>query len=345
MTVELRDPTRIQPLRLPLAPGWILLVLVLVAYPLVATSFWTMQIGAQALILGTVALSLMFLGGYGGMVSMAQMTVAGLAGYFLAMLGGANGGLGLGWPWWIALPGAVVGATAVATLIGILSVRTEGIYTIMITLAIAVATFYFAQQNWTIFNGFNGFAGLAPPALFGLDWRAPLPFYYLSLAIAAGAFAAVTYLARSTFGLTVQAIRDNPRRMRALGYDVTLHRVAAYALAGFIAALGGVLSLWYNGRISPGSIAIGPVINILIIAVIGGLNRPLGPFIGALLFVLLQNFAIDLIDRERFNLIIGGGFLIIVLASPDGLLGLWERARRSFQRSQSGVRNPQRHQR
>jgi len=141
------------------------------------------------------------------------------------------------------------------------------------------------------------------------------------------AFGGVAYFVRTPFGIALQGIRDNPRRMRALGFDVTLHRVAAHALAGFVAAVGGVLWVWYNGRISPGTIGTGAMINVLIVAVLGGLRQPLGAFLGALVFVLLQNFAIDLVDRERFNLVIGGVFLAVVLFSPDGLLGLWQRLR------------------
>jgi branched-chain amino acid transport system permease protein len=115
--------------------------------------------------------------------------------------------------------------------------------------------------------------------------------------------------------------------MNSLGFHVTAHRVAAYAVAGVIAAVGGILLVWYNSLISPGTVGTGALINILIIAVLGGMGHPIGPFIGALVFVLLQNFAIDLVDRERFNLVIGGVFLAIVLFSPDGLLGLWEKLR------------------
>jgi branched-chain amino acid transport system permease protein len=100
-----------------------------------------------------------------------------------------------------------------------------------------------------------------------------------------------------------------------------------------MAAVGGVLLVWYNNRISPGSMNTGAMINILIIAVLGGMKHPVGAFVGAILFVLLQNFAIDLVDRERFNLVIGGVFLLIVLFSPDGLLGLWAKLR-----SRLGVR-------
>ena len=140
------------------------------------------------------------------------------------------------------------------------------------------------------------------------------------------------YIVRAPFGMALQGIRDNPRRMAALGFNVNAHRIAAHALAGFIASVAGILFIYYNARISPGTLGMGAMLNILIIAVLGGLRHPIGAFIGALLFVLLQNFAIDLVDRERFNLVIGGVFLAVVLFSPDGLLGLWQRLRQSGSR-------------
>ena len=132
-----------------------------------------------------------------------------------------------------------------------------------------------------------------------------VPFYYLALFWAVAGYAFVRYLARTPFGVALQGVRDNPRRMEALGFDVTAHRIAAYAVAGLIAAVGGILLVWYNGLITPGSVGTYWLINILIIAVLGGMRHPIGPFIGAVVFVLLQNFAIDLVDRERFNLLIG----------------------------------------
>lgn len=311
-----------------LHPAAVVVALFLLAYPAFTSDFFTYQIGAYSLILGTIALSLMMLAGYGGMVSLAQLTVAGLAGYLMAILGeNSVGVMGLGWPWWLTVVVSVLGAALFSTFIGAISVRTEGIYIIMITLAIAVAFFYFVRQNYTLFNGFTGYAGVEPPTLFGVYWRDPVPFYYLSLTVAVGFLWAVFYASRSTFGLSLQAIRDNPRRMRALGFNVGFHRVVAYFFSGIIAGTGGVLMVWFNGRISPGSVGVDVIIDILVIAVIGGLRNPIGPFLGAIVFVLLQNFAIDLIDRERFNTVIGLAFLLIVLFSPDGLLGLWERFR------------------
>ncbi|MBL7210811.1 MAG: branched-chain amino acid ABC transporter permease [Desulfobacteraceae bacterium] len=307
---------------------WHVLVFVfLLVYPWIASPFWTVQIGAQSLILGMIALSLTFLAGYGGMVSLAQVSVAGCAGYTVAVLGVNSFNMGLGWPWLAAVILAIVIATLFGTLIGAISVQTTGIYTIMITLAIAVGFYYFARQNYNILNGWNGFAGLKPPVIGGVNWRDPVPFYYLSLAVVAVAYFVVVYLRRSTFGLSLQGIRDNDRRMQALGFNVRAHRILAYTVAALIASFGGVLMIWLNGRISPGSIGIGPTIDILVIAVIGGLGHPVGAFIGAVLFTLLENFAIDLIASERFNLLIGAVFLAIVLFSPDGLLGLWQKLR------------------
>ena len=305
------------------------------AYPFFATPFFTFQIGAQSLALGLIALSLIFLGGYGGMVSLAQMTVAGFAAYMLAIFGtSSNVAISLGWPWWLALIVAISLATLVAAGIGWLSVRTEGIYTIMITLAVGVAFFYLAQQNYTVFNGFQGLSKIAAPELGGIDFREPVPFYFVALGCALAGYFLVKHLVRAPFGVAVQGIRDNPRRMESLGYHVTAHRVAAYAVAGLLAAIGGVLMVWYNGRISPGTVNLAQMISILIIAVLGGMKHPIGAFIGAVVYVLLQNFAIDLFVRERFNLVIGGVFLAIVLFSPDGLLGLWAKLRSSLGRTQ-----------
>jgi branched-chain amino acid transport system permease protein len=316
-------------------PRHLVVLAAVVAYPFLASPFFTYQIGAQSLALGLIALSLTFLGGYGGMVSLAQMTVAGLAGYLVAIFGTSSMvSISLGWPWWLAVPFALLGAMVFAAAVGWLSVRTEGIYTIMITLAIGVAFFYLAQQNYTVFNGFQGLSKIAAPELAGIDFREPVPFYFVALGCALAGYFLVKHLVRAPFGIALQGIRDNPRRMASLGYHVTAHRVAAYAVAGLLAAVGGVLMVWYNGRISPGTVNLAQMISILIIAVLGGMKHPIGAFVGGVVYVLLQNFAIDLFVRERFNLVIGGVFLAIVLFSPDGLLGLWAKLRSSLGRTQ-----------
>jgi branched-chain amino acid transport system permease protein len=327
-----------QPARLAFAefdnPAAWAVAIILLIMPLIANGFFLIEIFATTLILGTIALSLMFLAGYGGMVSLMQLTIAGFAGYMVAVFGvSGSANISLGWPWWLATPMALVLATAFGTLGGALAVRTEGIYTIMITLAIGAAFYYFTNQNWAIFNGHTGINTIATPHFWGVDWRADIPFYYVTLATAALCYFAVLYLSRAPFGLALQGVRDNPRRMAALGFNVNAHRVAAYAFAAFVAALAGVLQVWNYRQISPGSVAVERCIDILIIAIVGGITRPVGAFIGAFIFVILRTFALDFLvhiglDGNRFRLLIGIGFLAIVFWSSDGVIGLWERWRR-----------------
>ncbi len=315
--------------------GWWAAILVLLTMPAWANDFILFQVMGWTFILGIIALSLMFLAGYGGMVSLIQMSVAAMAGYMVAILGTSGmTGISLGLPWWLYIPVAMIVAAIFGTVVGALAVRTEGIYTIMITLAIASAFFYFTRQNYAIFNGYSGFNLVVPPQLFGVDWRQPLPFYYLTLGCAAVCYAVVVYVSRSPFGLALQGVRDKPRRMAALGFNVTAHRVAAYTFASVVAAVGGILLVWQNAQISPGTAGIPAVIDILVIAVVGGISRPIGPFIGALIYVLLRTFSPDVLTAfdlsgERFKLLIGLGFLAVVFFSPDGVLGLWDRWRDS----------------
>ncbi len=303
----------------------------LLIMPAIASDFILVQVFGWAMILGIIALSLMFLAGYGGMVSLAQMTVAGVSGYMITVFGVSSlPTISLFWPWWVAAPIAIVIAVIFGTLTGLLSSRTEGIYTIMITLAIAAAFFYLTLQNWPIFNGFAGFTTIPAPIAFGINWKHPIPLYYLILFFAALSYLVVVYISRAPFGLALQGVRDNPRRMEAIGYNVTAHRVAAYAFAALIASIGGILMVWLNNQISPGSNGIEASIDLLIIAVVGGLGHPIGAFVGAIIYVILRTFALDALvavglDGRRFQTLIGLGFLIIVLFSPDGVIGLWRR--------------------
>jgi branched-chain amino acid transport system permease protein len=314
-------------------PAAAIVAVILLVMPLLVNGFILFQIFSWSFILGMIGLSLMFLAGYGGMVSLAQMTIAGFSGYMVAIFGVSGvATISLGWPWWLAAPMALALATLFGTITGALAVRTVGIYTIMITLAIASAFFYFVNQNYAIFNGHTGINSIATPQFWGVDWRSPIPFYYVTLGFAAICYWAAGYLARAPFGLALQGIRDNPRRMAALGFNVNAHRVAAYVFASLVAAIAGILLVWSNGQISPGSVGVDNAIDILVIAVVGGISRPIGPFIGALIFVILRTFALDFLvaiglDGNRFRLLVGIGFLVIVFWSPDGVIGLWMRWR------------------
>jgi branched-chain amino acid transport system permease protein len=303
---------------------WILLLVL----PENVAGFWTANIFGRALAYGVVALSLTFLATYGGFVSLAQTMVAGIAGYALAMtVQGAVPVVVGGLPYALAVPVALAAATVGGLLVGAISVRTKDIYLLMITLALAMGFSRFVESNIDWFNGYEGIRNVVGPDVFGIPFRDPFVFYYATALTAAALYLGVLYVVRTPFGLVLQGIRDNPRRVAALGYHVGLHRIAAFGLAGFIAGCGGVLTTIYNIGISPGSVGLGATINILIVAVIGGLGHPVGAFVGSLAFAVLDTFAATIYDRDRFNTLVGLVFLGIVLVSPDGLTGILRRLR------------------
>jgi branched-chain amino acid transport system permease protein len=298
-----------------------------VTAPLYLTSYWVGQLLTQMLFLGIAAASLIFLSAYGGMVSLAQVSVYGIAGFVLgnATTNGNTKGLNLGWsPWWGILVG-IAFAVAMALLFGALANRSVGIYFLMITLTYSViANLFFGQV--TDVSGFGGISGIPAPSAIGNVDAHTNRLYYVALVVALLVYALLRYLVRTPFGLTLQGVRDDPVRMSSLGYNVPLHRTIAFAFAGFIAAIGGVLFVWWNGHIDPASIDLGATIDLLVIAVIGGLYRLEGAWVGALFFVIINNYSqrIGFIG-PRFHTLIGAIFLVIVVVSPGGLIGLWER--------------------
>ena len=301
--------------------------------PLVFTDFFVSVILTKSLWLGIAAASLIFLSAYGGMVSLAQVGIYGVAGMTFANLVVADGGAAAAWSPWIATIAALVVATLVGLGFGAIAARSVGIYFLMITLAFSVLVFYFFSQV-TELSGFGGVNNLDLPSLVGNPGLDPVPLYYTTLGAAVIVFVGLRYASRTPFGLALQGLRDEPNRMRALGFNVTLHRILAFTLAAFVAAIAGVLSVWYNRRISPGSINLAQTIDVLIIAVVGGLYRLEGAWVGALTYALLDNYSREwtptvggVLGPERFNTILGVVFLVIVLLSPGGLVGLWERGR------------------
>ena len=306
-----------------------LLALILAAVgPVIFSTYWISFILTQVFFLGIVAASLIFLSAYGGMVSLAQVSVFGIAGFVLGnvVTHGNSKGLNLGWNPWIGVVLGVAIATSIALVFGALGSRSSGIYFLMITLTYAVIANLFFGQVAT-FSGFGGISGIAAPGLIGNVNDHPNRLYYAALACALLVYAAITYIVRTPFGLTLQGVRDDPVRMSSLGYNVPLHRMIAFGFGGFLASVAGVLFVWWNGHIDPASIDIGATLDVLVICVIGGLYRLEGAWLGAFAFVLIQNYVrtdnLPVIGGT-FHTIVGAIFLVIVLISPGGLMGIWD---------------------
>jgi branched-chain amino acid transport system permease protein len=289
-------------------------LLVVLLVPQLFSTFVASSIGVQSLVLGIAAASIIFLNAVVGMVSLAQTALAGIAAYTAAKLAVEQGVD----PWIAALVGVAV-TVVIALLFGAVASRSEGIYFLMITLASAVITYYFFSQV-TAFGSHEGINGVTPPALLGKPFVDPTGMYYAALISSVVIYLLVRYLRRTPFGYALQGVRDESVRMRALGFNVPLLRSAAFAVGAFIAAIGGVLLVWYNGSISPGTIDLTRTIHLLTIAVIGGLGRLEGAWLGAVLFTIVQTYLPAYTDR--FETLIGLVFLAVVLASPGGIAGI-----------------------
>jgi branched-chain amino acid transport system permease protein len=307
--------------------------------PLIFNDYWLDSILTQTLIFGMGAASLIFLSAYGGMISLAQTAVMGIAGYALGNMvsvGGAGGeskGLLLGWDPTLSLVLAVVLTTFIALVFGAVASRSYGIYFLMLTLTFGVvANLFFGSV--TKLGGFSPIAGIDAhaPGWVGDIVNDRERLYYIALGCALVAYLAIRYLVRTPFGLSLQGIRDEPIRAASLGYTVPLHRMLAFTFAGLLAAVAGVLAAWWNGQISPDVVGLNATISLLVMAVIGGLARIEGAWLGALAFIVINNEATNRIPSGglpviggTFNTVIGFIFLAIVLVSPDGLMGIWER--------------------
>ena len=304
-------------------PG-LVLVLVLAVAPLLFSDFYLSQVITKALWLGIAAASLIFLAAYVGMVSLGQVALYGIAGFTMANLVAADGGSPTAWSPWPATVAGILAAVGVGLFIGAIASRSYGIYFLMITLAVGVLAFYFFAQV-TQLSGFGGVNNVTRPGIVSNPVRDPQNLFYIALVTSAAVYLFVRYLARTPFGLALQGVRDDPSRMRALGYNVPLLRMLAFGLGALIASFAGILSVWWNTRISPGSIDLTRTIDVLVIAVIGGLYRLEGAWVGAFVFAALDNWTRGLdIVGQRFNTVVGAIFLIIVLLSPGGLMGIWQ---------------------
>ena len=314
------------------------LVLAILA-PAVFSSFWLNSILTQALILGIGAASLIFLSAYGGMISLAQTGLIGIAGYALANMvtkdvpGGETKGLLLGWDPTLALIAAVLLTVAIGLVFGAVASRSYGIYFLMLTLTYTVIAFLFVGSV-TLIGGFSPVAGVDQytPGFIGDIANDRQRLYYIVLITAVFSYLLVRYLVRTPFGISLQGIRDDPVRMASLGYHVSLHRTLAFGIGAFLAALSGVLYAWWFGQLSPTTMGLDATIQLLIIAVIGGLRRIEGAWIGAIAFLTINNEITNRIPSSglpviggTFNTVIGFIFLAIVIVSPDGLMGLWDR--------------------
>jgi branched-chain amino acid transport system permease protein len=312
--------------------GAVVLLAVLFPFLVDRPRFWLPNIGVRSIWLGIIAMSLVFLNRYVGLLSLAQVTIAGVAAYGVGyVVVSLQQDFLLG-----ALVGLAAG-TAAAFVIAIVAARTKAIYFLMITLAIGQVFYSWASQSIEFTNARRGLAPVARPDWGIIDLRDITTFYYFALALGILCYLLCRYVAGSTFGLNLQGVRDSPERMKALGYNVNSYRIAATTFAGFIASIGGILLVLDRAQVDPDVVSLGSTLDVLVVAVVGGVGSLGGVFAGAVLLTLLTNFAQNLTDR--YMTLTGLVFILVLLFAPAGLAGIGKQVKRLIGRRRSAAQD------
>ena len=307
--------------------GSALVAVALLLPPFVAGDFY-INLASQILIAAIFALSLNLLVGFGGMTSLGHASYLGVAAYLSALLTSRYG-----FDHGTAALLSILGTIVMAAFFGVIALRATGLGFLMITLALSQVLWGLAYRMSGITNGDNGLAGLTRPAPFGISLESAASFYWFALTIAVFAFATMAIFVSSSFGSSLKGVRDQPRRMAALGFNPWMIRWITFIYAGFWGGIAGLLYVYYNKYIHPTSLSTTSSAEALLGVIAGGSGTLGGPAVGAALVLLLKNYASAYI--ERWNMLLGLVFLFIVLVMPTGIvpglqkLTAWFRGRSS----------------
>ncbi|HZE60952.1 MAG TPA: branched-chain amino acid ABC transporter permease [Burkholderiales bacterium] len=300
---------------------WIVALVLAAALPLVAGEYY-INLASQIVIFAVFAASINLLLGYGGLPTLGHAAYLGVGAYVSALLQ-----LKLHYANWLAAPIAVAATTAMGCAFGLIALRATGLGFLMLTLALSQVLWGTAYRWVSMTDGDNGLRGLARPTPFGLDLNQAMPFYYFALIIGVLSIWMMARFVASPFGVTLKGARDQPRRMSALGYDVWLIRWITFIYASFWGAVSGLLFVYYHKYIHPVSLSLANSAEGLLAVIAGGSGTLAGPLVGAAIVLLLKNWVSAYI--ERWNMLLGFVFVLIVVFMPEGVVPgfhrLWKR--------------------
>lgn len=263
-----------------------------------------------ALVYGLFAMSIGFMAGYGGLVSLGQAGIMGVAAYGVGYIATHTSGGHLQQ----ILTGLGAGMAA-ALLFGVMAMRTSGVYFLMVTLAQGMMVWGLASTLQPITNADNGLVGVYRPPFVERDWQ----YYYLVLAVVVLCSGLLWVVSRSPFGLALRGLRESESRLRMLGYNTTAHRLYAFLVAGFFATIAGVLFAYNNQFVSPSVAEFALSAQGVLMAILGGIESLVGPLIGSIVIVYVQNVVSIRIDR--WPTFMGLIFIFMVLFARDGFVG------------------------
>jgi branched-chain amino acid transport system permease protein len=270
------------------------------------------NIASQILLWAVAALALNVLVGYAGLVSLGHAGLLAMAGYAVGLL------LNAGYGHLAAGLGAIAVALAASAVFAVLALRSTGIGFLMITLALGQIVWGIAYRWASLTNGDNGINLGSRPAPLGLSLAGAEAFYYAALLVFLLAVVSMWAFVRSPFGASLAGTRDQPRRMTALGFNVWLIRFLAFLVSGFWCGMAGVLYVYYHQFIAPPAASLTASAEILLMVISGGTATLLGPIAGAAIVVIMKNVASAYI--ERWNLVLGVIFILIISFMPEGLV-------------------------
>jgi branched-chain amino acid transport system permease protein len=304
---------------------WVLLGIVFLAVlPLVSGEYFV-NLGSQILIAVIFASSLNLLVGYAGLTSLGHATYMGLSAYISAWLS-----IKMGLDHTITAPTALLLTTLIGMVFGWIALRATGLGFLMLTLALSQIVWGLGYRWVSVTNGDNGLSGLTRPHPFGIDLDISNNFYWFALIITCACIYAINVLIRSPFGASIRGTRDQARRMSALGYNVWAIRWTTFVIASFLGAVAGLLYVYFHKYIHPSVMAITVSAEALLCVIAGGSGTLVGPLLGALVVVVLKNYASAYV--ERWNMLLGLVFLFIVIFMPAGLVSavdVWKKRFRS----------------
>ncbi|MFV0513507.1 MAG: branched-chain amino acid ABC transporter permease [Jhaorihella sp.] len=286
-------------------------------------------LATRAVILALAGVGLNLALGLGGMVSFGHAVFFGIGGYAMGILASHAQSYEPIFEWPFLFEGskfmpliwlvAIVSSGLAALAIGALSLRTSGVYFIMITLAFGQMFFYFTI-SWPAYGGEDGLSVYVRNGFPGLNTLDPIQFYGICFAILAIVLFAMSRLARSSFGLALSAARQNEERVQAVGIGVFRLRLMAFTISGAITGLAGALFADLNRFVSPVMFSWQTSGEIMIFVILGGVGRLYGPVVGAVLFIVLEHELGGL--SEYWHIYLGALLLGVVLFARGGLIGV-----------------------
>ena len=299
-------------------------VVALALVPLLGGKF-AVDFVTKMMVSAIFALSLELLVGQTGLVCFGQAAFFGVAAYACVLLTPKGGPASV---WWLA-PASLGAAALYALVMGSLSIRTRGVYFIMVTLAFSQLV-YFVFHDTKLGGGSDGIYLYAKPhAKLGswmlFDLANSTSFYYVLLVLLVLVFAFLRLLLASRFGRALAGIRSNEQRMRALGFNIFAYKLAAFVLAGAIAGLAGYFAAVQFGFVNPEMLSWHQSANVLLMVILGGSGTPFGAIVGAFSFIVLED--LFSLATKHWLLFMGGFVILAVMLLPRGLVSVGERRR------------------